>query len=108
MVCDSDQSGWLKRLPVEDAPRHRSGQLNIRKAFLKLQYVTFCVIDLSLSLKASLRSGEAVLCALFLCFPFLSFVFVSFTFVFIHQLQIAENTIIMLWERYFTAFLVLQ
>lgn len=34
------------------------------------------VIDILL-LKASLRSGRPVLCALFLCFPFLSFGYVS-------------------------------
>ena len=47
------------------------------------------VIDILL-LKASLRSGRPVLCALFLCFPFLSFIFASFTFGFVHQLQTGE------------------
>ena len=47
---------------------------------LKLQYVTFfgrhdririemCVVDLSFTLKASVRSGTSVLCVLLLCFP---------------------------------------
>jgi hypothetical protein len=52
------------------------------------------VIDVSLSLKASLRSGKSVLRALFQCFLFLSFGFV-------HQLQTAGNTIFLVMEKIF-------
>jgi hypothetical protein len=65
------------------------------------QFPDILVIDLSFSLKARLRSGRSVLCALFLCFPFLSFVLASFTFGFVHQLQKAENIIFWVMENIF-------
>ena len=63
---------------------------------LKPAYVTFWATDqihiemyiIDFSLKASLRSGRSVLCALF-------------TFGFVHQLQTAENTIFLLMEIIF-------
>ena len=51
-----------------------------------------CVIDLSFSLKASLRCGISVLGSHFLCYPWLSLA--SFTFGFVHQLKI-QNVLVM-------------
>ena len=59
------------------------------------------VKDLTFSLKASLRSGMSVPCAVFLCFPFISLIFAYFTFGFVHQLQTAGNTIFLVMEKIF-------